>query len=247
MIKKLFIFIFVTFTYLNAQAKEPLIFYVGITMVKPMQELSTEFEKMNNCKIKILQGGSQELYDSIKLSKIGDLYLPGSDSYIKKYANENIFLDSVFVGFNKLALIVKKGNPKNIKNSLDELTNPRLNVVLGNAESGSVGNATKKVLIKYGNYQQAILNTIYLAPDSRNLTQSIKEDKADLILNWYATIFWDQNKNIVEALEIDDEYTNKSKLVLTLLNTSKNKPLAKKFLEFASSAKGKATFKKYGF
>ncbi len=247
MLKKLFILIFISFTYLNAQTKEPLIFYVGITMIKPMQELSKEFEKTNNCEIKILQGGSQELYDSIKLSKIGDLYLPGSDSYIKKHANENIFLDSVFVGYNKLALIVKKGNPKNIKNSLDELTNPTLKVVLGNAESGSVGNATKKVLTLYGNYKEAILNTIFLAPDSRNLIQSIKENKADLILNWHATIFWDENKDMVEALEIDEKYTNRSKLVLTLLNTSKNKPLAKKFLELASSAKGKATFRKYGF
>ncbi len=247
MLKKLFILIFITLSYLNAQTKDPLIFYVGITMIKPMQELSEEFEKNNNCKIKILQGGSQELFDSIKLSKIGDLYLPGSDSYIKKYADENIFLDSVFLGYNKLALIVKKGNPKNIKSSLDELSNPSLKVVLGNAESGSVGNATKKVLTKYGNYKETILNTIFLAPDSRNLTQSIKENKADLILNWYATIFWDENKDIVEALDIDEKYTNKSKLVLTLLNTSKNKPLAKKFLEFASSPKGKATFRKYGF
>ena len=35
-------------------------------MVKPVDELAKNFEKTHNCKIKILQGGSQDLYDSIK-------------------------------------------------------------------------------------------------------------------------------------------------------------------------------------
>lgn len=229
------------------EKKDELLFYVGITMIKPMSKLAKEFEKENNCKIKIMQGGSQDLYNSIKTSNLGDLYLPGSISYREKHLKDGLLLDAQFVGYNKLAMVVKKGNPLNIKADLSELTNPKLRVVLGSVESGSVGNATKKILVKFGNYQKAMLNTLFLAPDSRNLTASIKEDKADLIINWYATTFWDNNYNYIQAIELDDKYSNKAILALNLLKSSKNPELTKKFMKFASSKRGKDIFYNYGF
>ena len=244
--EKLIILILISTT-LFANSKDELLFYVGITMVKPVSELTKEFEKANNCSIKILQGGSHDLYSSIKSSKIGDLYLPGSVSYRNKFLKEGLLLDGKFVGFNKLSLIVKKGNPKNIKASLDELTNENLNVVLGNSESSSVGRASKNVLVKFDLYKKAILNSVSLGSDSRNLIEAIKTDKADLILNWYATSFWEGNKNFVDAIELEEKYSAKSKLVFNLLSTSKNPELSKKFMEYAASKEGRAVFKKYGF
>jgi hypothetical protein len=42
-------------TFLQAESKDELLFYVGITMVKPVNELAKNFEKTHNCTIKILQ------------------------------------------------------------------------------------------------------------------------------------------------------------------------------------------------
>lgn len=243
---KLIILILISST-LYANTKKELLFYIGITMVKPVNELAKKFEKSNNCKIKILQGGSHDLYNSIKSSKIGDIYLPGSVSYRNMYLKEGLLLEGKFVGYNKLSLIVKKGNPKNIKASLEELTNENLNVVLGNDDSSSVGKASKKVLVKFNLYKKAILNSIYLGSDSRNLIQAIKSNEADLILNWHATSFWKDNMQFVEAIELDDKYSAKSKLVLNLLSTSENPELSKKFMEYAASKEGRIIFKKYGF
>lgn len=230
-----------------AEVKKELLFYIGITMVKPVDALAREFEKECDCKIKILQGGSQDLYDSIKSSGAGDLYLPGSVSYRNKNLKDGLLLDGKFAGYNKLSLVVKKGNPKNVKPSLDELTNENLNVVLGNEQSGSVGRASKKVLDENNMYKKAIMNAIFLAPDSRNLINAIKEDKADLILNWHATTFWKDNKEFVEAIELEDKYTNKSMLVFNLLKSSKYPELTKQFMDFATSQKGRAVFKEFGF
>ncbi len=248
-LKKMFIAILILVFGVSSYAKEKkeLVFYIGITMIKPVQELVERFEEKHGCKIRILQGGSQDLYDSIKMSKIGDIYLPGSVSYRYKHIKEGLLLEGKFVGYNKLALVVKKGNPKNIKASLDELANENLRVAIGNARSGSIGNASKKVLSKNNLYKKVIINTSLLAPDSRNLTKALKEDKVDLVLNWYATTFWKGNKEYVEALALDDKFSNKSKLVFNLLSTSKHKNLSKKFMEFASSKEGREVFHKYGF
>ena len=234
-------------TFVYADTIYELLFYVGITMVKPVNELAKNFEKANNCTIKILQGGSQDLYDSVKSSQVGDLYLPGSVSYRDKFLKDGLLLDGKFVGYNKLSLVVKKGNPKNIKASLDELINKELNVVLGNEQSGSIGDATKKLLTKFDLYEKAISNSIYLVPDSRNLINTIKNGEADLILNWHATTFWDDNKEFVEAIVLEDKYSDKAKLVFNLLSTSQNKELSKKFMDYASSTEGREVFKKYGF
>lgn len=244
---KIILLVFFLLSNSYSKDKEELVFYIGITMVKPVDVLAREFEKENNCKIKILQGGSQDLYDSIKASNIGDLYLPGSTSYRTNYLKDGLLLDGQFVGFNKLSLVVKKGNPKNVKPSLDELTNEKLSVVLGNEQSGSAGFATKKVLEKYNLYEKAIMNTSFLAADSRSLTNAIKENKADLILNWHATTFWDGNNEFVEAIVLPDEYSNKSKLVFNLLKTSQHPELSKKFMDFAASKRGKEVFKEFGF
>ena len=246
--KTLPLFILVIFTQsIYAKEKQQLLFYIGITMIKPVTELVRNFEKQNNYQIKILQGGSQDLYESIASSKKGDIYLPGSLSYRKKNIKEGLLLDGKFVGYNKLAIIVKKGNPKNISADLNELTKETNRVVLGNEYSGSVGNATKKLLKKFGNYEEAILNTISLASDSRNLTKSIIRDEADIIINWYATTFWETNKDHVEALIIDEKYAKKAKLVFNLLKTSDNIELSRKFLEYAASQEGRKVFYKYGF
>ena len=247
LLKSLVVAILFLSTVVHAESKNELLFYVGITMVKPVNELAKNFEKANNCTIKILQGGSQDLYDSAKSSQVGDLYLPGSVSYRDKFLKDGLLLDGKFVGYNKLSLIVKKGNPKNIKASLDELINKELNVVLGNEQSGSIGDATKKLLTKFDLYEKAISNSIYLVPDSRNLINTIKNGEADLILNWHATTFWDDNKEFVEAIVLEDKYSDKAKLVFNLLSTSQNKELSKKFMDYASSTEGREVFKKYGF
>ncbi len=73
----------------SEQQKKELLIYCGITMIKPMTEIKSIIETQENCKITITKGGSGNLLKALKLSGIGDLYLPGSDSYIKKCNEDN--------------------------------------------------------------------------------------------------------------------------------------------------------------
>ncbi len=106
----------------ETDSKPEMLFYIGITMVKPVTALADKFMKENNCTIRIIQGGSQDLYDSIATSsKGGDLYLPGSLSYRNKNIKDGLLLDGKFVGYNKAALMVAKGNPKTLLQTLIHL------------------------------------------------------------------------------------------------------------------------------
>ncbi len=240
----------VTFsTPIMASTKPTLLFYCGITMVKPIKEIAKIIEERYNCEIKISQGGSKDLYDSLKYSKIGDLYLPGSDSYRKKNLKDGFLLDAEYIGFNKAAIFVQKGNPKNIK-SLQSLLDENIATILCNPKSGSIGKNGKKVLIAFGGedfFDDAFDVATEIGTDSRNINKAIIDKRADMSINWRATGFFPENKEYITVIDIDDKYAPKKKLVLNLLSFSKHPKIAKAFMEFASSKEGKEIMKKYGF
>ncbi|NPA55876.1 MAG: molybdate ABC transporter substrate-binding protein [Epsilonproteobacteria bacterium] len=244
---RIIVLIFLFLTLLSAQ--EELLFYCGTTMAKAMREIAQLMEHKYNIKIQIIQGGSGDLYNSLSMSKVGDLYLPGSDSYIKKHQKDGLFGYSRYVGYNQIAIVVAKHNPKHIK-GLDDLVREDLNVALGNPNTCSIGRASIKVLKRYKGdkfVQQVKNNIIIFVNDSRDMNQKIKTHEIDMGLNWKATAYFPQNKPYIDVVAIDEKYAPKKKLLLTMLTFSTHKDLARKFIDLVASKKGKEIMKKYGF
>ena len=208
--------------------EQQLLIYCGITMVRPVTELSRLFETRENIRVTISQGGSEDLYQSAKKSRIGDLYLPGEPSYRGKHQAEGLLGDYKVVGYNQMALFVQKGNPKRLKGDANELLRKDLTIIIGNAESGSVGQETKTMLDNLG-----IL--------------AMKRGEADATLNWRATAFFPDNATHVEAINLDPKVAKPQALLLIQLTFSKNPVLSRKFVDFIASEEGQAIFRKHGF
>ena len=228
-------------------APKELLLYCGITMAHPMSEIAQEFERDHNVRITISQGGSEDLYQSLKASGKGDLYLPGSASYRKRHLEEGLLGEFVPVGYNQASLVVPKGNPKELDADLNHLTRADLAVVICNPESGSIGRETKRILEGAGIYQQVLDNSAYLTTDSRNLNRALKRGDADVILNWRATAFFGENRDRMEVIDLDPAKAKPKKLLLNLLTFSSNPEEARAFMELAASERGQAIFRKYGF
>ena len=223
-----------------------LLVYCGITMVQPMTEIAHIIEQQEGCEIFITKGGSGNLLRAIKVNRAGDLYLPGSDSYIKTCVAEGLISDSVLVGHNKAALMVRKGNPRNITSDLLNLASHDYNVVIGDPASGSIGRETKKILDKRGIFDDVATNALQLTTDSKDLVNVLKDNTADIVINWYATATWPQNEPYVDALPIDAQYAAPKKLVLGLLTYTRQPEIARKLMAYASSPAGQAIFERYG-
>jgi molybdate transport system substrate-binding protein len=223
-----------------------LLVYCGITMIQPMSEIASIIERQENVKISILKGGSGDLLDSIKFNRIGDLYLPGSESYIEQLKSEGLISRTALVGHNKAAMMVSEGNPKSIPPSLDALKDPNLYVVIGNPNSGSIGKETKKILAAAGLFDEVMDNAKELTTDSKRLVSVLKKGEADLVINWYATSTWEENAPYIDAIPIDGELARKKDLILGLLSTSKHPDIANKFMDYSVSAKGRQIFDRYG-
>jgi len=232
-----------------ADSKPKLLFYCGITMVKPIKEIAKIIEKKYNCEIAITQGGSRDLYESLKYSKKGDMYLPGSSSYRDRYMKDGYLLDGEYIGFNKAAIFVQKGNPKNIKD-LNSLTKEDVALILCDPQSGSIGKMTKKILLKFKGedfFYDVYDRVVEIGTDSRNLNTSLIEKNSDMSINWRATAFWAENSRYIDIVKIDEKYAPKKKLVINLLKFSKYPKISKAFMRFSSSKEGQKIMKKHGF
>lgn len=231
-----------------AQAGKPeMLIYCGITMIRPMTEIAQIFEKKENVKITLAQGGSEDLYQAAKKSGAGDMYLPGEPSYRAKYLGEGLLGEFQTVGYNQMALVVAKGNPKKVKGDPRELLRKDLAVSIGNASSGSVGKESKEVLDELKIYQKVVAATSFLAPDSRGLNNVLKKGEVDVVLNWRATAFFPDNVALLDVIDLDPKLAKPQALLLNLLTFSTHKELARRFIAFSAGDEGQAIFRKYGF
>lgn len=221
--------------------------YSGITMVKPLRELARQFEQQSGIDIHIEQGASGYLYKTIKLDKTGDIYFPGSEKFRQQNTQDKLLTDHVLVGFNRLSLIVPKGNPKKLTADLSQLYDPKISVVLASPDSSAVGKATSNLLKDLNICGKVFENITYFTTDSHRLMKSITDQDADLTVNWYATTRWEENINKVDAIALPPAFEGRQKLEMNLLSFSKNPELAKKFMQFASSEHGLRTFAAFGF
>lgn len=232
----------------SARAEEtPLLIYCGITMVRPITELARSFEQREKISIRIAQGGSEDLYQSARKSRLGDIYFPGEPSYRDKYLAEGLLGEVKLVGYNKLAIFVAEGNPKKVKPDLGELLRRDLTLVIGNAQSGSVGLETKQTLDRFGLYPKVVSKAAFLMPDSRSLSLSMKRGEADITLSWRATAFFPDNAAFMDVIDLDAKTFEPQALLLNQLTFSTQPQMARKFMDYAASPDGQAVFRKWGF
>ena len=232
------LFLLLSGTALAQPVKPELLLYCGITMVRPMTEIAQNFEKREGVKITIAQGGSEDLYQSARRSGVGDLYLPGEPSYRTQHLAEGLLGDYVTVGYNQMALMVQKGNPRQVRADPKEMLRKDLVVIIGNAESGSVGKESKAILDRLGIYPKVVRQAAFLAPDSRSLVNAMKKKEADLTLNWRATAFFPDNAAALDVVDLDPRLAKPQALLLMELKSTKNRELTRRFMDFAAGETG---------
>jgi molybdate transport system substrate-binding protein len=232
---------------LAAPTANNLLIYCGITMVRPMTDVARLFEKQEKISVAIAQGGSEDLYQSAKKSRQGDLYLPGEPIFRIKHQPEGLLGEFRSLGFNQMALMVKKGNPKKVKPDLKELLRKDLAVVLGSSESGSVGVEAHRILTQAGLYNKVAAKVVQMLPDSRSIMAAMRRGEADVTMSWRATGYFPDNAPHLDVLDLPASVAPLQELQLTLLTFSKNQALARKFIEFATGPQGQKIFRQYGF
>ena len=91
--------------------------FCGSASKPAMEEAAKTFEEKTGIKVELTFGGSGTMLSQMKLSKQGDLYIPGSPDYMAKAKRDGVvYPDTVKnIAYLVPAIDVQEGNPKNIQ------------------------------------------------------------------------------------------------------------------------------------
>jgi len=225
--------------------QEELLLYCGAGIRPPADELIETFGREYGIKISPDYAGSEVLLSKIKLIRRGDLYMPGDKHYVEQAAKADMILSQRSVCYWVPTILVRKGNPKEIRR-LEDLLKPGIKLGIGDPDACAIGRTSKKILeknnIKWEDIQN---NLIFQSLTVNELGMQIQAQALDAVIVWdaVARYYSDYGDEIPIAIENNIIST----VDIGVLKFSKHKELAEKFVDFVTSEAGKAILKKHHY
>ncbi|WP_043118371.1 molybdate ABC transporter substrate-binding protein [Solemya velum gill symbiont] len=225
------------------QTKDPLIVYSGKGMKKAMDEIVRLYEKLHGVKVSIIYAGSNTLLGTIEETGVGDIFLPGSRSYIKKAGT--LIANSYYVAKHVPTFAVRKDNKKGLKNYAD-LIEDGVQIAIANKEMAAIGNVAKAIM-NGGSEEKSFRKNIAIVGSTVNEILSLVVDReVDAALVWTDMLTWEAAAGLVE-ITIPETVNKPKEIWIAELSDSSRPEEAKAFAKFVVSEQGQAIFKMYGF
>jgi molybdate transport system substrate-binding protein len=223
--------------------------FAGAAGKPAMEEAAQAFEQETGIKVYLNFGGSGTMLSQMKLSKSGDLYIPGSPDYMLMAEREGIIeSESVkIISYLVPVIVVQPGNPKNIK-SLADLARPGIKVGIANPESVCVGLYAIEILEYNGlldDIQKA--GTVVTYAESCEKTATLVALKAvDAVIGWDVFDNWEPDK--IEVVYLKPEQVSRIAYIPAAISTfAEDKQSAQQFINFLVSKTGQEIFQKWGY
>ncbi len=230
-------------------AAKELIVYCENTMLNMVVDLKPLFEEQYGCRVVIQNDCSKNLMGIIQYSAEGDLYIPSSTHSFKNFYAQTgqVLTDSLFWGYNHLVYMVKKGNPKKFDGYTGRLqNNNKYAFIIANSETSALGYETKRFFEQQGSYDDILTDAISLTSDSKGLIRGLKENQADVVINWHSNLNVNGNRNYVEVIMPPSPYNNAYPVYAAILSCSSEPKMARAFLDLASSYLNESRLSEYG-
>ncbi|MCY6356087.1 molybdate ABC transporter substrate-binding protein [Clostridium sp. ZS2-4] len=226
----------------SKKEKQTLLVYCGAALRKPMDEIGKIFQQKYGVEIKYTYGACAQNLNQIQISKEGDVYIPGSLYYYKVVKEKKLSDYKKDVAYHVPVIAVPKENSKNIS-SIEDLAKSEVKVILGD-KSTAVGKVSNKILEKNKLSDKVMKNVTATTATANEIVVDLKMKQGD------AAILWEENTvgaKDIKAIQIAKDKNIINTIPACVLNSSKDKEAAKKFVEFIVSSEGKDIFKKYKF
>ena len=225
--------------------RPPLLLFCGAGIQLPVSELVESFSQIHQCRMEVDYAGSELLLSRITLKKKGDLYMPGDQSYVDIAAEAGMIESSAVACYFVPTILVAKGNPKRVA-SLQDLTREGLRLGLGDAKACAIGRQSKKIFEKNNiPWTDVEPNLAFQSLTVNELGIQIQAGSLDAVIVWDAVA--SQYLAHGELVPIPMDQNVISTVPVGILEFSQQKALARQFVDFASSEKGQAIFRRHHY
>ena len=222
-----------------------LLFYCGAGIRPAANEIVKAFEARHGLTVECDYDGSERLLARMKLSRMGDVYMPGDVHYVNQAAEQGLVTSQRNVCYFIPVILVQKGNPKQVQ-SLADLTRPGIDVGLGDPKVCAVGRKSIKLFEKNAiPLENVQTNVRFQSLTVNDLGNHIKLRQLDAVIVWDAMAAYFADAGDVVA--IPPEKNVISTVAASVLKSSQHPQLAEKLVEFIASDEGKAIFQKHHY
>ena len=225
--------------------QDNLIVFCGAGIRPPVAELLQEFEKEHQVTINTDYAGSEILLSKIRLSKMGDVYIPGDRHYIKQAQDVSFITHDSDLCYFIPSILVKKGNPLGI-HTLADLAHKKVRLGTGDPKACAIGKKTKKLFEKNNISAESLKENLkYQSTTVNELGLQVDIGRLDAVIVWDATqaLF----PNSTELIHIPLNKNIISTVAAGTLTFSKSPQKAQELVNFLASAQSKKTFKKHHY
>jgi molybdate transport system substrate-binding protein len=238
---------FVTTVSVLRAAETRITAFCGAASKPAMEEAAEIFEEKTGIKVDLHFSGSGTMLSQMKISRRGDLYIPGTPDYMVKAERDGV-VDSKtikIISYLVIAIDVQHGNPKDIR-TLSDLARPGIRVGIGNPETVCVGLYAVEVLERNGLLNEVRRNIVTHAPSCSATASLLVMKKVDAVIGWRVFSRWNPDK-IDTVLLKPNEVPRLAYIPAAISTYSKNKEKAQRFIDFLTSPEGQKIFAKWGY
>lgn len=201
---------------------------------------------------KQIDGGSITV-GNMRITLRPDIYTAGKNRIDQM---TGYFKDTAVYAFNKLAIMVAKGNPKNVR-ELKDLAKAGVKVSMPNPAWEGIGKIIEEAFVKAGGEElKKRIMEAKVADNSTFLTQihhrqtpmRILYGQSDAGPVWYSEAYYQEMiHHPVELVNIPEKENMRAVYIAGLMKNAPHPAAARDFMHFLTGETARAIYKKYGF
>lgn len=226
------------------EAEQVLFAYVGANLKDPVTALADAYEAETGVKVELTFQNAGALLNQIETMKKGDIYIPGGMAFANKGQEEGHVEKIVGpIAYHTPVIIVPEDNPAGINSVLD-LANPGVELVIPDQESTAIGKTASKIFDNAGLRAEIEENLVATLESPAKVLAVISMGEGNAGIVEYSNAV--NNSEKLKIIEIEPAYNEVDEIPVTILTYSENKTLAEEFMEYIKQ-NGPSVFETYGF
>ncbi len=223
-------------------SRDELFLYCGAGLRPAVEEIVGMFIEETGMPVRVDYNASSLLLGRMKVSRSGDLFIPGDEYYIDRAAAEGLIEASWPVAEFVPVIMVAKGNPRNIR-GFEDLLREGVRMGLADARTAAVGRTARLIFAKNNiSKQQIERNLVFESVTVPELATNVELGHLDAAIVWRPVA---ARASQAEYVEIPPELNVTAPVPVAILSFSERQEQARQFVEFIRSEKSMAVFQRH--
>ena len=222
-----------------------LLLYCGAALRPPVEEAIELFQRRTGVRVEADYGASNLLLGRLKISRRGDVFLPGDAFYVSEAEAEGLVAESKDVAWFVPVIMVPKGNPRGIETVAD-LAAPGVRLALADERAAAIGRITPDIFRANGvPLDDVERNTAFTGVTAPELAQAVALGHVDATIIWRPVAM--RYPDSAEIVEIPRETNVLSPVAVAALTTSDFPDEARQLVAFLAGPMGQECFRKHHY